>query len=220
MSDVCRIPVLDLLIDPNIDALALPGMVYDVSADRMFWAIMPTLLEIVLRPRHRAKSAMVCHPLWKDDGSMIDDQTLASEFRHLASLGMRVEDRQMRRKGVSLAQSRLLEVIQHTARARWSDIAAALGYSPRTITEALDVLERDGLIVRVPDPADRRARILTVTKKAARALAAAQGARDQVRGVIFGVLSDAERRKLLNMLRRIRAAAQSIDTEPALNLPG
>src|SRR5437868_12399710 len=120
---------------------------------------------------------------------MMQDQALASELRRLAALGARVEDRRMRDKGVSLAQSRLMEVIAHTPRARWSDIATALGYSPRTITEALDGLERDGLITRSPDPADRRARILTLTRKGRRGLAAAQAVRDQVRVQIFGVLT-------------------------------
>src|ERR1700749_2298602 len=122
---------------------------------------------------------MVRRPTWKDPGVMIDDRALASEFRRLSALGMRVEDRLMREKGVSLAQSRLMEVIQNTPRARWSDIATVLGYSPSTITEALDPLERDGLITRRPDPADRRAKILTVTRKGARDLLAAQGVRDE-----------------------------------------
>jgi DNA-binding MarR family transcriptional regulator len=157
---------------------------------------------------------------WKYRAVMADDQALASAFRHLSALGMRVENRLMREKGVSLAQSRLLEVIQYTARARWSDIATVLGYSPRTITEALDTLERDGLVTRTPDPADRRAKILTITKKGARDLAAAQGVRDQVRGVIFGVLTDDERERLLEMLERISTAAKAIDTEEPLHLPG
>jgi len=151
---------------------------------------------------------------------MIDDQALAAAFRHLSALGMRVEDRLMREKGVSLAQSRLLEVIQQTARARWSDIATALGYSPRTITEALDALERDGLITRTPDPADRRAKILTITKKGARDLAAAQDVRDQIRKVFFGVLTDGEKDTLLKMLRRMREAIQAIDAQEPLDLPG
>jgi DNA-binding MarR family transcriptional regulator len=151
---------------------------------------------------------------------MIDDQALAAEFRRLSALGMRVEDRLMREKGVSLAQSRLLEVIQQTTRARWSDIATALGYSPRTITEALDALERDGLITRMPDPADRRAKILTITKKGARDLAAAQDVRDQIRKVFFGVLTDGEKVSLLKMLRRMREAIQAIDDQEPLDLPG
>ncbi len=151
---------------------------------------------------------------------MIDDQALASEFRRLTALGMRIEDRLMREKGVSLAQSRLMEVIQHTSRARWSDIATALGYSPRTITEALDALERDGLITRTPDPADRRAKTLRLTKKGTHDLAEAQVVRDQVRATMFGALIDGEKDKLVKMLQRMREAVQAIDAEEPLDLPG
>jgi len=150
---------------------------------------------------------------------MIDHRTLALEFRRLSALGMRIEDRLMRDKGVSLAQSRLMEVIQHRPRARWSDIATVLGYSPRTITEALDSLERDGLITRTPDPTDRRAKILAVTRKGSRDLAAAQIVRDQVRAHIFGVLSDTEKNRLHEMVQRMCMAGMEIDNEEPLDLP-
>ena len=151
---------------------------------------------------------------------MVDNHALASELRHLTAIGLRAQDRLMRAKGVSLAQSRLLEVIQHTPRARWSDIATALGYSPRTITEALDTLERDGLITRRPDPADRRAKLLALTKKGTRDLLAAQAVRDQVREVIFGVLSHGEKEKLFKMLQRMRSSVQTLDAEEPMLLPG
>jgi len=150
---------------------------------------------------------------------MVEDREIASKLRLLSRLGTRVEDRLMREKGVSLAQSRLMEVIKHTPRARWSDIATVLGYSPRTITDALDALERDGLMTRVLDPGDRRAKILTLTKRGAQDLARAQAERDEVREVIFGVLSTEERVVLLEMLKRMCRAAQSIDTEDHLDLP-
>lgn len=35
-------------------------------------------------------------------------------------------------------------------------LAEDLNVSPRTITDVVDVLERDGLVTRAPDPADRR----------------------------------------------------------------
>src|ERR1700754_181936 len=127
---------------------------------------------------------------------MIDDPALAARFRQFVGLARRIEDRMMKAEGVSLSQSMFLEVIQQTPRARWSDIAVALDYSPRTVTEAIDVLERDGLVRRSPDPADRRAKILTITPEGARELAKAQRARDRARGVFFGVLSDNEKKKL------------------------
>ncbi|WP_375459876.1 MarR family transcriptional regulator [uncultured Enterovirga sp.] len=149
---------------------------------------------------------------------MIDDQALVSGVRNLAALASRIEDRLVREKGVSLAQSRGLEVILHTLRASWSDLATVLGL-PRTITEALDALERDGLITRSPDPVIGERRPWH-SRKRHHDRAAAQVARDQVRAVIFGVLTDGEKDSLLTTFQRMREAAQAIDTEELLNLPG
>jgi DNA-binding MarR family transcriptional regulator len=150
---------------------------------------------------------------------MIDDQALASKFRQFVGLSVRIEDRMMKAEGVTLAQSRLLEVIQETPRARWSDIATVLGYSPRTITEAIDSMERDGLVARSPDPNDRRAKILTITRKGARDLKNAQKARDRVRGIFFGVLAEDERVRLFEMLERMREAVRSLDDAESVFIP-
>jgi DNA-binding MarR family transcriptional regulator len=150
---------------------------------------------------------------------VVEDEELATRLRHFVAIGSRVGDRRMREKGVSLAQSRLMEVIHDTPRARWSDIAAVLGYSPRTITDALDGLERDGLITRAPDPTDRRARILTMTDEGTQNLAAAQAARDQVRAHMFGVLSDVEREHLRDMVHRMSVAITEIDTVEPSDMP-
>jgi len=144
---------------------------------------------------------------------MIDDNAMAAKFRECVRLARQVEDRMMRAEGISLAQSRLLEVIKDTPGARWSDIAAALGFSPRTITEAVDALERDGLVTRTPDPADRRAKILTMTRKGVRGLAKGQEARDRVRAACFGVLTTKERDAFFDMLERMRQATASFDEQ-------
>ena len=143
---------------------------------------------------------------------MIDDHALASKFREVVGIARRVEDREMKAEGVSLAQSMFLEVIQQTPQARWSDIAVALDYSPRTITEAIDALERDGLVKRTLDPTDRRAKILLMTPKGTRELNKALRARDRVRAEFFGVLGNNERKRLFEMLERMRAAVQALES--------
>lgn len=53
-------------------------------------------------------------------------------------------------------------------------LARAIGYDKTRLIGLLDTLERDGLITRTPDPADRRARIVTLTPAGATLHAAAQ----------------------------------------------
>jgi DNA-binding MarR family transcriptional regulator len=45
------------------------------------------------------------------------------------------------------------------------ELAQMLSVSPRNITGLIDNLERDGLVARVPDPADRRSVLATLTEK-------------------------------------------------------
>jgi DNA-binding MarR family transcriptional regulator len=43
-------------------------------------------------------------------------------------------------------------------------LAEGLNVTPRTMTDVIDVLERDGLVKRVPDPADRRSVFALISK--------------------------------------------------------
>ncbi|MBV8909817.1 MAG: MarR family transcriptional regulator [Gammaproteobacteria bacterium] len=60
--------------------------------------------------------------------------------------------------GLSESRLRLLVVLYHSPEHRRAlgELAELLDVVPRTVTDLIDVLERDGWITRVPDPADRR----------------------------------------------------------------
>jgi DNA-binding MarR family transcriptional regulator len=63
----------------------------------------------------------------------------------------------------SVARSRLMRAMVELGTPRMSDLAAHLGLPARTITKAVDVLERQGLLARRPAPGDRRATLLELT---------------------------------------------------------
>jgi DNA-binding MarR family transcriptional regulator len=60
--------------------------------------------------------------------------------------------------GLSESRLRVLVALYHTPDRRrpLGELAEILNVVPRTVTDVIDVLERDGLITRVPDPTDRR----------------------------------------------------------------
>ncbi|HEV8194811.1 MAG TPA: MarR family winged helix-turn-helix transcriptional regulator, partial [Ktedonobacterales bacterium] len=58
---------------------------------------------------------------------------------------------------------RIFMAVEHAGQLRMGDLAAVLGITPRTVTTLVDALEREGLLVRLPDPADRRATLLEIT---------------------------------------------------------
>jgi DNA-binding MarR family transcriptional regulator len=60
--------------------------------------------------------------------------------------------------GLSESRLRVLMALHHTpGHSRpLGELAEILNVVPRTVTDVIDVLERDGLVTRVPDPTDRR----------------------------------------------------------------
>lgn len=61
---------------------------------------------------------------------------------------------------------RLLSVVYETGKIRMNELAAKLGIKARTVTDFVDALEQDKLLVRLPDPTDRRATLIQLTELA------------------------------------------------------
>ena len=124
----------------------------------------------------------------------IDD--LSRNFGRLFLRMHRLLDRRMAQGGASLARTKLLMFVDKEGPSRAVDIADMFGLAPRTVTEALDALERDGLVRRDPDKADRRVKRVSITEEGRRAMTATEPLRLQLTEQIFGVLSPEERAQL------------------------
>jgi DNA-binding MarR family transcriptional regulator len=86
-----------------------------------------------------------------------------------AILGELVLDNERRREvseavGLSFGKVRAIRRIARRPRSM-SDLAASLGIDPPNATTVVDELERLGLAQRQPHPTDRRAKIVTATRK-------------------------------------------------------
>lgn len=104
----------------------------------------------------------------------------------------RLVNESMTEEGVSLARSKFLFFLSKLGPCRSTDIACALNFAPRTVTEAIDGLERDRLVMRKPDPEDRRAKIVSITETGRIVLEAAEHPRKQLLEEIFSALDDEE----------------------------
>jgi DNA-binding MarR family transcriptional regulator len=71
------------------------------------------------------------------------------------------------RHGLSESRLRVLTRLDHSAGRRLplGALAEGLNVTPRTMTDIVDVLERDGLVKRMPDPADRRSVLALITEQ-------------------------------------------------------
>lgn len=105
--------------------------------------------------------------------------------------------------GLSGPRLRLLLAVEEAGQVHMGDLAEDLGVTARTVTTLVDALEREGLLVRLPDPTDRRATLLALTDKA-------QTQFEQVRRIQMDLgeefvapLDQEQRRLLLDLLNRL-----------------
>jgi DNA-binding MarR family transcriptional regulator len=132
-------------------------------------------------------------------------QNLMEGMRDLHLRMHRLLNDRMRNQGASLSQLKLLLFIERSVSIRAIDISEAFGYAPRTVTEAIDALERDGLILRTPDPNDRRAKRITITDEGRAVIRDVDPCRHAFTAQVFEVLTQAdqdEMQRLLNILNR------------------
>jgi DNA-binding MarR family transcriptional regulator len=102
---------------------------------------------------------------------------------------------------------RIFMTIEHAGQLRMGDLAAVLGITPRTVTTLVDALEREGLLVRLPDPADRRATLLELTPVARAHVEQVHAVQCQLSEEVVAALDDSQRRQLLDLLMRLQADA-------------
>ena len=112
----------------------------------------------------------------------------------------RVIDRMMASEGASFARTRLLMHIAREGPLRSVDIATSLGLAPRTVTEAIDGLERDGLVKREPDSIDRRAKQISITAEGLSATEGAQASKRRYIDTVFGALTLEECGELVRLI--------------------
>lgn len=115
----------------------------------------------------------------------------------------RLVNESMTEEGVSLARSKFLFFLSKLGPCRSTDIACALNFAPRTVTEAIDGLERDRLVMRKPDPEDRRAKIVSITETGRIVLEAAEHPRKQLIEEIFSALDDEQLDQLYDIVSKL-----------------
>jgi DNA-binding MarR family transcriptional regulator len=144
-----------------------------------------------------------------DDVSALEVGQAFFELHHQA---YRLVDQTMSSAGLSLARSKVLMRLSEGGPMNQATLAGLLGFAPRSVTDTVDGLERDGMVTRTEDKADRRARIVALTSAGRDALAAAQVTRGKAMDDIFGSLSVRERATLRAMLTTIRTNLPSGDS--------
>lgn len=104
---------------------------------------------------------------------------------------------------ISPSQSRALRTIVEEESVRLSAIAEQLRIAPRSATDLVDALEQQGWVARAPDPADRRATLVTATATGIALQETIHRARHRELDGFAAHLDPVERADLDRLLRRV-----------------
>jgi DNA-binding MarR family transcriptional regulator len=119
-----------------------------------------------------------------------------------------VDARLVRECGVTLGAFNALLIVNERVDCRVNDLAAALAMTVGGVSQSVDRFEAQGLLVRRPNPANRRSSLLEVTDAGRAALTAASGVFDQELSLWFEQpLGDAAFERFSADLAVLRAAA-------------
>ena len=124
-------------------------------------------------------------------------------------------DAAMSAQGLSLAREKLLTAIAHEGTCRPAELAIALQQSPRTITDAIDAMDRDGLLLRKRHPTDRRSQLLELTDAGKQALQQVRKPKQEAIDRLFDGLDLPARQQLMTSLQSIESLAQRIEDQPS-----
>ncbi|MGZ9585797.1 MarR family winged helix-turn-helix transcriptional regulator [Paenibacillus marinisediminis] len=100
---------------------------------------------------------------------------------------------------------RLLSVVSESGKIRMNELAAKLGIKARTVTDFVDALERENLLVRIPDPTDRRATLIQLTELAETNLNQVLTYQAEIADKLLGNLSQDQRKQFLDLLLQLIA---------------
>jgi MarR family transcriptional regulator for hemolysin len=107
--------------------------------------------------------------------------------------------------GIALtpARARVLISLHFHAPLSQQELASRIDVEPSTLVGTLDVMEREGLARREPNPSDRRAHLVTTTEKGEALIPSLFGLWDVVEGDLVAALDEEERSRLQQSLARI-----------------
>jgi len=98
---------------------------------------------------------------------------------------------------------RVLSIVAEKESIRMNELAQILGINARSVTDFVDALEQDKLLVRQPDSTDRRAILLQLTDLAKAHLDEAKLLQNEIADKLLENIPVEQRRMLLDLLERL-----------------
>jgi DNA-binding MarR family transcriptional regulator len=124
----------------------------------------------------------------------------------------------LRARGFSMQQFFMLMQLHHSEQCGISDLSERMGISNAAVSQQVDKLFQLGLITRVEDPNDRRAKQITLSTKGYELIKAGINERYRWMEGLSANLSDADREKVGVALEILTRAAQKLEALPPQSL--
>ncbi|WP_425833477.1 MarR family winged helix-turn-helix transcriptional regulator [Streptomyces fractus] len=122
----------------------------------------------------------------------------------------KVVDDAMTAGGLSLARTKVLQVLERRGALAQSALARELGQAPRSVTQSVEALERAGLVDRTPSPADARTKLVRLTPQGTEALAAGTAAGERVLRRVFGAMDQDRLATLTRLLDDLESGVSGV----------
>jgi DNA-binding MarR family transcriptional regulator len=132
-----------------------------------------------------------------------DEEDLGALFARITRRLIDAERPLLAEVGLSMWGYIALSHLAHAPAETQVALAQAISYDKTRLIGLLDALETDGLITRTPDPADRRARIISLTAAGTKRHAAARHAIRKMEDDVLAGVSGGERTRLRRTLARL-----------------
>lgn len=118
------------------------------------------------------------------------------------------------RVGLNHSRWAILKLLDESGETlRCSDLADRVGVSRATITGVLDTLEKSSLIVRVPDPHDRRAFSVKITARGEEILREIRTSLDLWAGEVLGSFAPEEASQLEGLFGRLEEVLEETSSD-------
>jgi DNA-binding MarR family transcriptional regulator len=111
--------------------------------------------------------------------------------------------------GLRTTQLTVLFTVGIHGKSTVTELTEAMMMEHTSMTRALDVLKRQGLIESVPDDEDKRKRIISLTAEGERMLEIAAPLREQAQAKMISELGSEDLYKALELISKMAAAAQN-----------
>jgi MarR family transcriptional regulator for hemolysin len=131
---------------------------------------------------------------------------------------LRFEQR-AREISLTLPQCKVLARLDKNEGVSQARLAEIAELEPMTMVRVLDRMEADGLLERRPDPADRRARRLYLTRKARPLLDEIWRLSELTRAETFAGIGRREREAFMDMLERMHGNVCALEGQPVESAP-